>query len=135
LKRVLDLAPTHPVVHGLMAEALESTGDLRAAAEQLEAAANVSEVEAHQIDLRYRAALLWLDRVGDRERGVKMLETVADVDILYLDSFPRLRTAFTEMGERAKLATLGGWFSVALLNRMTLRSADCPTRLAFTQNT
>jgi tetratricopeptide (TPR) repeat protein len=106
LRQVLEQAPSHPVAHATLADALENTGDLRAAAEQLEGAANVSEVEAHQIDLRYRAALLWLDKVGDRERGVRALETVADVDILYLDAFPRLSSAFAEMGERAKLATL-----------------------------
>ena len=106
LRKVIELAPTHPAAHPMLAEALEQTGDLRAAAEQLEAAANVSEVEAHQTDLRYRAALVWLDKVGDRERGVRVLETVADVDILYLDAFPRLSSAYAEMGERAKLAAL-----------------------------
>ena len=105
-RAVLDLAPSHPVAHRALAEALERTGDLAAAAAQLEAAANASEVEAHQLDLRYRAGVLWLDRAGDRARGVHVLESVADVDIVHGDTFARLSALYTEMGERQKLASL-----------------------------
>lgn len=106
LGKVIELSPAHPIAHMSLAEVREKLGDFKGAAEALEVAASVSDVEAHQVQLRYDAAVLWLDKVADRERGVHALEAVADVNVLYAETFPRLSALYVELGERQKLASL-----------------------------
>ncbi|MFO0658246.1 MAG: hypothetical protein U0165_00205 [Polyangiaceae bacterium] len=107
LRGVLDLVPEHAVAHNSLAEVLELSGDLAGAANALEAAAKASAVAAHQCQLFYDAALIWLDRLNDRVKGQAALEEVAERDMLFAsDVFRRLQTMYIETGERVKLASL-----------------------------
>jgi cellulose synthase operon protein C len=106
LKQVLELQPTHPIAHVALAEILEQSGDVRGAAEAREAAAATSVVVGHQVQLWYEAAVLWIDKLSERERGVSALEQAAALDILHGETFPRLQALYTELGAQEKLARL-----------------------------
>jgi cellulose synthase operon protein C len=106
LDRATEMVPEHPVALTTLAEVLESTGDLRGAAEALETVASSSAVEAHQHEAWYSAALAWLDKAADPERGLKALERVAELDITHADVFDRLQALYVAVGDRAKLADL-----------------------------
>ncbi|MCE7893893.1 MAG: hypothetical protein DYH12_30045 [Sorangiineae bacterium PRO1] len=106
LDRTVELVPDHPVALARQAETLEALGDARGAAEALEALAAASKVEAHQAEAWHHAASLWLDKVGDDERGRAALEVVADLELTYGDTFARLRDLYVKHEVRDKLAEL-----------------------------
>jgi len=106
LDRAVELVPDHWVALRRQADALERLGESRGAAEALEALAGASKVEAHQLDAWHRAAVLWLDKVGDAERGQVALEAAASLDLKHADVFSRLRALYVQREEREKLAEL-----------------------------
>jgi tetratricopeptide (TPR) repeat protein len=89
-----------------LAETLRKSGDARAAAEKLEATAALSRVASHQARIRYDAAILWLDQIGDLERGTLALESAGEHDIGFGDIATRLQKLYIDGNERAKLAGL-----------------------------
>ena len=106
LDRAVELVPDHPVALARQAEALEGLGDAKGAAQALEALASASKVQAHQVDAWHRAGCLWLDAVGDEDRGRAALETVADLDLTHGDTFARLSALYVKQDAREKLADL-----------------------------
>ncbi len=106
LERSVELVPEHLVALTTRAEVLDSMGDATGAAESLEALASASAVPVHQLGAWHQAALLWLDKVGDSERGLAALERAADLDINNEDIFDRLQSLYVAANDRGKLAGL-----------------------------
>ncbi|MCS6900716.1 MAG: tetratricopeptide repeat protein, partial [Myxococcales bacterium] len=106
LRAALEVTPGHLVARTLLAELLERTGEAAEAAEALAEAARAHQQAAHQAPLWYRAALLWLDKTEQKDKGVAALEAAAACDLNLGDTFDRLRVLLAERGEGAKLATL-----------------------------
>jgi tetratricopeptide (TPR) repeat protein len=106
LERAAEAAPEHVLVHLELAAVLESAGEHALAAARLEEAANVSALPAERQLSAYRAAVLWLEKVGDASRGRQALEAVAEIDPSYEDVFARLQAIYVAEGARAELASL-----------------------------
>ena len=106
LERAVELVPEHLVALTTRAEVLDSTGDATGAAESFEALAAASAVPAHQLGAWHQAALLWLDKVGDTDRGLLALEHAAEIDVNNEDVFERLQALYVAANERGKLASL-----------------------------
>jgi hypothetical protein len=121
LGAVIAAYPEHLAAHLFLADLLEKSGELRRAAETLEAAAATSRVALQQVELWHHAAVLWLDHVTPAARaqtnlspdadealahGVADLEKAAALAIHYADVFPRLRALYVEQNENSKLAAL-----------------------------
>ena len=96
LEAALEDAPDHLVALTTLGEVLEGLRDYPAAARTVEAAAEASAVDAHRVTTWHQAAVLWLDRVGDKERGRAALERVLQLDSLHEDSIVRLQNLLIE---------------------------------------
>lgn len=91
LERALEIVPEHIVALALRAEVLESLGRHAEAAEAFETVAATSQCQPRRVDALYRAALLWLDHLGDRERAIVALEEAAAVGLAHSGVQERLR--------------------------------------------
>ncbi len=105
-REALTLVPDHPTAPEKLAQALLATGDPAGAAESFERAADASRVVSHQVELLHTAAVIWLDRAHDSDRGLAALERVSEADPTYGDTFDRLRRLYTERGDGPRLAAL-----------------------------
>lgn len=123
LERAVEMVPEHLVALTTRAEVLEACGNFSGAAESLEALAEVSAVDAHRLGAWYHAALLWLDKAGEKERAQAALEHAADIDPSSEDVFNRLQALYVQGGQRAKLAQL--------LERRLAQTADPEQRVAL----
>jgi tetratricopeptide (TPR) repeat protein len=94
------------VTWGLLAAAREGAQDPRGSAEACEALARTSNVQGHQLLAWYDAAKLWLDVVGEEDRGVAALEAAAKLDVAYEDVFSRLSSKYAARRNDAELAEL-----------------------------
>lgn len=99
-------APEHVLVRLALADTLAAESDARGAAAHLEAAAEAISSPAWRKEIELRAAVLWMDQVGDRDRAREVLERVAAVDPNDLDVFERLRRIYVDSGARGELAEL-----------------------------
>jgi tetratricopeptide (TPR) repeat protein len=90
LDRAVELCPEHLVALTTRAEILEALGDLGAAAEALEAVALSSAVDAHRFTAWYQAALLWIEKLENPERGERALERALQIDFDHADAIKRL---------------------------------------------
>ncbi|MCC6648642.1 MAG: hypothetical protein IT374_24130 [Polyangiaceae bacterium] len=106
LRAAVELAPDHAVARRVLAQLLAEGADGAATAEALEAAAAASGAVSHQVELRFEAAVSWLDRASDRARGLAALETVLEAAPTHEAAFDRLRALFLEAGDQDKLASL-----------------------------
>ena len=106
LERALDQVPDHLVALTTLAEVLESRSDLAGAARAWEAVAEASGVDAHRVAALYRAAVLWLDRVGNPEPGRLALEQAVGLDLRHEDAVARLQALYVARGDRQRLAEL-----------------------------
>jgi tetratricopeptide (TPR) repeat protein len=106
LERAVDIVPNHLIALATQAEVLEGVSDFEGAAEALEAAAQVSNVDGHKVSAWHQAAVLWLDKVADRRRGLIALERAADLDITHEDVFVRLQALYVAEQDRPRLADL-----------------------------
>ncbi len=126
-KRLLSLAleqmPEHFLALTTLAEVLEASEEYVAAAEALETAAQVSQVEAHQVSAWHQAAVLWLDKVSNAERGRTALERAVQLDVGHEDAVVRLQALYVAANERQKLAEL--------LERRLERTTDPEERIAI----
>ncbi len=123
LERAVELVPEHLVALTTRAEVLDTMGDATGAAESFEALAAASAIPAHQLGAWHQAALLWLDKVGDKERGLAALERAADINVANEDIFDRLQAAYVAADERGKLA--------ALLERRLEQTTDPDERISL----
>ncbi len=103
---VVDRVPEYAPAHLLQVELLAQAGAFDRAALALEEAAAASRVRAHQARFYLHAATLWLERVGDRERGSAALESAVECDPGLEGALGRLQALYVETGERSKLALL-----------------------------
>ena len=123
LDRSVELMPDHLVALTTRAEVLEHSGDFAGAAEAREAAAAASAVDTHRLAAWHQAAILWLDRANDTERGTLALERAADLEGASDDVYERLQALYVAAGERQKLA--------ALLEQRLERTTDPDARVAL----
>jgi lipoprotein NlpI len=123
LEGALENSPEHFVALSTLAEVLEGLRDYVAAARAVETVAETSAVPAHKIATWHQAAVLWLDRVGDKERGRAALENALALDSSHEDAIVRLQSLLIEQGDHAALATL--------LERRIGLAADAEERVAL----
>jgi hypothetical protein len=91
LGHALEIAPEHVVALSMRAELLQRHGRAAEAAEAFETLAATSQCQPWRVDALYRAALLWLDRLDDRERAITALEEAAAVGLPHAGVQERLR--------------------------------------------
>ena len=106
LERAANEDPGDIVTWGLLADIRQRSNDVRGAAEAGESLARTSGVPRHQLIAWYDSARIWLDDVGEPDRGVTCLEHAAKLDITYEDVFPRLSALYAQRGSREELAVL-----------------------------
>ncbi len=106
LERAVKEDPGDVVAWGMLAQARHRAKDLRGAAEAGESLARTSAVPRHQLLAWYDAAHMFLDELGDQDRGVACLEQAAAIDVAYEDVFARLSALYGKRGAREELAAL-----------------------------
>jgi tetratricopeptide (TPR) repeat protein len=106
LERALEHVPEHPVALTTLAEVLENREDYGGAARALEALAEASVVDSHKVSAWHQAAVLWLEKAQDSERGRAALEKAVALDLRHEDAVARLQALYVAAGERQKLAEL-----------------------------
>jgi predicted Zn-dependent protease len=86
-----DIAPDNVVILAARAEILRGNAEYAEAAEAFETLASVTQSKARQVDALYQAALIWLDTLGDRGRGMLALQEAAAIDSPHAGLFARLQ--------------------------------------------
>jgi tetratricopeptide (TPR) repeat protein len=104
LESCLELVPDHIVALTTLSEVLEGLRDFAGAARALEIAAESSAVDAHRVSAWHQAAVLWLDKVTDAERGRAALEHAIALDPEHEDAMARLQSLLIAQGDRQALA-------------------------------
>jgi tetratricopeptide (TPR) repeat protein len=123
LLAALAQVPDHLVALTTLAEVLEAGEEYAAAAQALETAAQASNVPGHRISAWHQAAVLWLDKASDPERGRQALERAVELDVSHEDAVVRLQSLYVAAGDRQKLA--------ALLERRLEHTTDPEERVAI----
>jgi len=108
LETCLELVPDHVVGLTTLSEVLESLRDYGGAARALEIVAESSQVDAHRVSAWHQAAVLWLDKVNDVERGRAALEHAIALDPQHEDAMARLQALLIQQGDRQALAQVLG---------------------------
>lgn len=106
LESCLERAPDHVVGLTTLSEVLEALRDYAGAARALEIVAESSQVDAHRVGAWHQAAVIWLERVSDAERGRAALEHALALEPSHEDATARLQTLLIEAGDRQALAAL-----------------------------
>ena len=119
----LEQVPDHLLALTTLSEVLEHVGQDAAAAETQETMAEASHVQAHQVSAWHQAAVLWLDKAGNTERGRAALERAVALDIGHEDAVVRLQSLYIAANERQNLAQL--------LERRLQRTTDPEERIAI----
>src|SRR5262249_48681774 len=102
----LEHAPDPVAALTTLGELLEATSAFVGAAEALETVAGISSVDAHKVGALHQAAVLWIDRAENTERGKLCLERAVALDIGHEDTVERLQAAYVASNDRQKLAEL-----------------------------
>ena len=123
LTAALEQMPDHLIALTTLSEVLECAGEYAAAAQAQETMAQSSHVEAHQVSAWHQAAVLWLDKAFNVERGRAALERAVAIDVAHEDAVVRLQSLYVAANERQKLA--------ALLERRLQRTTDPEERIAI----
>jgi tetratricopeptide (TPR) repeat protein len=108
LESCLELVPDHIVALTTLSEVLEGLRDYGGAARALEVVAASSAVDAHRVSAWHQAAVLWLDKVTDAERGRAALEHAIALDPEHEDAMARLQSLLIAQGDRQALAEVLG---------------------------
>ena len=106
LRRAIEHAPDHIVLHLELAGLLERSGEFASAAATFENAARVALRPEERVTLLHRAAVLWGDRCRDKRRARLALEAVTELDPSYGDAFARLRALYEAEGATTELFEL-----------------------------
>jgi hypothetical protein len=88
------------VILALRAEVLQKHADHADAAEAFETLSSLSSSPSKRVDALYQAAVLWLDALGDRARGVLALQEAAAI----LDSHPGVTERLRQITGSLELA-------------------------------
>lgn len=123
LNAALEQMPEHLVALTTLAEVLEAGEEFVAAAEALERVAQASSVTPHQVSAWHQAAVLWLDKANQADRGRAALERAVALDVNHEDAVVRLQSLYVAAGDRQKLA--------ALLERRLEHTTDPEERVAI----
>jgi tetratricopeptide (TPR) repeat protein len=123
LQVCLERTPDHLVALTTLSEVEESLRDFPSAARTAEVLAESSAVDAQRISAWHQAAVIWLDKAADKERGRATLERVIELDPAHEDAIARLQALLVEQGDRQALA--------ALLERRIELAADTEERVAL----
>lgn len=103
LERVLSIVPNHAIGLAAQAELYTLLDQWPRVAQALSAFAAASHVTSHRADALHQAALIWLDRLGDGERGETALEEAARLAPDNIDLAERLERLYLETEQRVKL--------------------------------
>jgi tetratricopeptide (TPR) repeat protein len=106
LERATTEDPGDVVAWGLLADARQSGGDVRGAAEACEAIARTSLVREHQLLAWYDAARMWADEAHDDDRAIVAFEAAAAIDVAHEDVFDRLSRIYATRKMQPELASL-----------------------------
>jgi predicted Zn-dependent protease len=106
IQAAYDIAPDNVVILAARAEILRSNADYAEAAEAFETLASVTQSQARQVDALYQAALIWLDILGDRARGMLALQEAAAIDSPHAGLLSRLQSLQGESEELEGLSEL-----------------------------
>lgn len=90
IERASELAPDDIVILSVRAEVLRENGDYAEAAEAFETLASATSSKRRQVEALYQAAVLWLDQLQHRARGVLALQEAASVDVPHSGVLERL---------------------------------------------
>ncbi|HTV17017.1 MAG TPA: hypothetical protein VMG12_00060, partial [Polyangiaceae bacterium] len=90
IERASELAPDDIVILSARAEVSRENADYAAAAEAFETLASATSSKNRQIDALYQAAVLWLDRLNHRARGMLALQEAASIDVAHAGLLQRL---------------------------------------------
>lgn len=123
LESCLERAPDHVVGLTTLSEVLEALRDYAGAARALEIVADSSQVDGHRVSAWHQAAVLWLEKVSDAERGRAALERALSLEPGHEDATARLQALLIEAGDRQALA--------ALLARRISLASDAEERVAL----
>jgi hypothetical protein len=106
IQRAAGLAPDDIVVLSARAEVLRANHDHAEAAEAFETLASATSSKTRQVDALYRAALLWLDELGNRARGTLALQEAAALGVPHAGLLDRLVALHTQSDDLDGLAEL-----------------------------
>ncbi|HEY0462776.1 MAG TPA: hypothetical protein VGC79_01145, partial [Polyangiaceae bacterium] len=106
LSASLEQVPDHLLALTTLSEVLEGIGEYAAAAQAQETLAQASHVEAHQVSAWHQAAVLWLDKAQNVERGRAALERAVALDVAHEDAVVRLQSLYVAANDRQSLAEL-----------------------------
>ena len=90
IQRASELAPDDIVILSVRAEVLLRAGAHAEAAEAFETLASATSSKKRQTEALYQAAVLWLDHLGHRARGMLALQEAAAVDVPHAGLLERL---------------------------------------------
>jgi len=123
LSAALEQVPDHLLALTTLSEVLEQGGEYAEAAQVQETMARASQVETHQVSAWHQAAVLWLDKAKNVERGRAALERAVALDVGHEDAVVRLRSLYVAANDRQSLAEL--------LERRLQRTTDPEERIAI----
>jgi Tfp pilus assembly protein PilF len=123
LARVLGHTPSHWVALNAQAHVLLEAGDFAGAAGGFEALARASVVPRHRLDAWYKAALIWLDRLGELDRGQLALESACETEQAPDEVYARLQAVYVAKNDRPRLA--------AVLEKRLQSTTDPEQRIAI----
>lgn len=106
LRRRLEADPTDQAAFIGLRDLYVSGGHNSELAELLEYRATYGALPPESADLYYRAGEIWLDRVGDHERGEVALRRALEKDPLMRSAVDRLDALYREIGDSAALLRL-----------------------------
>lgn len=106
LERVLSIVPNHTVALAAQADLYMHLDQWPRVAQALSAFAAASHVTPHRAEALHQAALIWLDRLADGERGEAALEAAARLAPSDVDLAERLERHYLETEQRVKLLEL-----------------------------
>lgn len=106
IQRALTFAPGNLVLLSARAELLRGNADYAGAAEAFELLASTTQSNARRLEALYQAAVLWLDALGDRARGMLALQEAAAIDSPHPGLLARLRALHAQSDDFEGLAEL-----------------------------
>jgi hypothetical protein len=106
IERASELAPDDIVVLSARAEVSRENANYAEAAEAFETLASATNSKRRQVDALYQAAVLWLDRLNHRARGMLALQEAASLDLAHPGLLERLVALHAQSNDLDGLAEL-----------------------------
>jgi hypothetical protein len=106
IERASELAPDDIVILSARAEISRENANYAEAAEAYETLASATNSKRRQVDALYQAAVLWLDRLNHRARGMLALQEAASLDLPHPGLLERLVALHAQSHDLDGLAEL-----------------------------